>query len=37
MTDNTTPKLLVNEAEASEKIRSQINKGKELLATQLFF
>ena len=35
MTDNTTPKLLVNEAEASEKIRSQINKGKELLATQL--
>ena len=35
MTDNTTSKLLVNKAEASENIRSRINRGKELLETQI--
>ena len=35
MRDNKLPKLLVSEAEASEKIRSRINIGKELLNTQL--
>ena len=36
MTDNTTPKLLVNESKASEQIRSRIDRGKELLERQLF-
>ena len=35
MTDNKSPKLIVNEAEASKRISKQINIGKELLATQL--
>ena len=35
MTDNTVPKLRVSRAEASEKIRSRINIGKELLERQL--
>ena len=34
MTDNTTPKLLVNESEASQRISKQINIGKKLLVTQ---
>ena len=35
MTDNTTSKLLVNEAEATQRISKQINIGKELLERQL--
>ena len=35
MTDNTPSKLLVSRAEASEKIRSRIDIGKELLETQI--
>ena len=35
MTDNTPSKLRVSRAEASEKIRSRINIGKELLETQI--
>ena len=35
MADNTTPKLRVNEAEASKKIRSRIDIGKKLHETQL--
>ena len=35
MTDNKNSKLLVSKAEASEKIRSQIDRGKELLETQI--
>ena len=35
MTDNKIPKLLVSEAEASERISKQINIGKELLETQI--
>ena len=35
MTDNKPSKLLVSEAEASEKIRSRINIGKELLKTEI--
>ena len=35
MTDNKLPKLSVNRAEASEKIRGRINVGKELLETQM--
>ena len=35
MTDNTTSKLLVSEAEASKKIRDRINIGKELHNTQI--
>ncbi len=34
MTDNTTSKLLVNEAEATQRIIKQINIGKELLERQ---
>ena len=36
MTDNKLPKLLVSEAEASEKIRSRIDIGKELLEIQVY-
>ena len=36
MTDNTTSKLLVSEAESSQKIGRQINIGNELLERQLF-
>ena len=35
MSDNKTPKLRVSRAEASEKIHSRINMGKELLERQL--
>lgn len=35
MRDNKLPKLLVSEAEASEKIRSRIDIGKELLETEI--
>ena len=35
MTDNKLSKLRVSRAEASEKIRSQIEKGKELLKTEI--
>ena len=35
MTDNKPPKLIVNEAEASERISKQIDTGKELLERQL--
>ena len=35
MTDNTPSKLRVNKAEASEKINKQINRGKELLETEI--
>ena len=35
MADNTSSKLLVSRAEASEKIRDRINIGKELLKTQI--
>ena len=34
MADNTTPKLRVNEAEASQRISKQIDIGKKLLVTQ---
>ena len=36
MTDNTNPKFREPKAEASEKIRSRIEKGNELLETQIF-
>ena len=35
MNDNKVPKLLVGKAEASEKIRSRISRGKELLEIQM--
>ena len=35
MTDNKLPKLRVSEAKASEKIRRRIDKGKELLETEI--
>ena len=35
MKDNSNPKLLVSKTEASEKIREQINKGKELYTVQI--
>ena len=35
MTDNTTSKLRVSRAEASEKIHSRIDIGKELLETEI--
>ena len=35
MKDKELPKLLVNKTEASEKIRNQINKGKELYNVQI--
>ena len=35
MTDNKLPKLRVSEAKASEKIRRRIDKGKELLKTEI--
>ena len=35
MKDNIPPKLRVNKAEASEKIRSRINAGKELHETPI--
>ena len=35
MKDNSNPKLLVSKTEASEKIREQIDKGKELCKIQI--